>query len=107
MGVKQMTKQELQGQVNMWQEFAASAVAFAQAAQKIADSYKPDIGEYMYISPSGAARLVGVSPARICNAIREGELNSYMAGVKVAEVMEWAQRPKRRKGLNTKIYHID
>lgn len=105
MSVKRMTKKELQDQVNMWQEFAASAVAFAQAAQKIADSYKPDIGEY--ISQSGAARLVGVSPARICNAIREGELNSYMAGVKVAEVMEWAQRPKRRKGLNTKIYHID
>lgn len=105
MSVKRMTKKELQDQVNMWQESAASAVAFAQAAQKIADSYKPDIGEY--ISPSGAARLVGVSPARICNAIREGELNSYMAGVKVAEVMEWAQRPKRRKGLNTKIYHID
>lgn len=105
MSVKRMAKKELQDQVNMWQEFAASAVAFAQAAQKIADSYKPDIGEY--ISQSGSARLVWVSPARICNAIREGELNSYMAGVKVAEVMEWAQRPKRRKGLNTKIYHID
>lgn len=105
MSVKRMAKAELQAQIDMWQEFAASAIAFAQAAQKIADSYKPDIGEY--ISQSGAARLVEVSPARICNAIRDGELSSYAAGVKVTEVLEWAQRPRRRKGLSPKIYHID
>lgn len=105
MSVKRMTKQELQEQVDMWQNFAACAMAFAQSAQKIADSFKPDIGEY--ISHSGAARLVGVSPSRISKAIRDGELTAYKAGVKVSEVMEWAQRPRRRKGLSPKIYHID
>ena len=35
MGVKRMTKKELQEQVDMWQNFAACAMAFAQSAQKI------------------------------------------------------------------------
>lgn len=107
MGVKRLTKQQLQEQLNMWQDFAACARAFAESAQKIADSYQPDIGEY--ISQSEAARMLGVSPQRICNAVREGELGRYKAGVKVTEVLTWAKQPRRRRSANIKPgqYHID
>lgn len=105
MGVKRMTKQELQDQVNMWQEFAASAVAFAQAVQKIADSYKPDIGEY--ISGSNAAKLLGVSRALIYKAVSDGDLPRERAGIPVDALMAWAKSSKRRQKTRLKAYRIE
>ena len=40
MSVKQMAEQELQEQVDMRQDFAACAMAFAQSAQKIAAGHR-------------------------------------------------------------------
>lgn len=104
MSVKKMSKQELVEQSDMWDSFADCAMALAESARRIADNYRPEIGEY--IKQCDAARLVGVSRQRICNAVRDGELTAYTAGLKVTEVLEWAKRPKHRHG-NTNIYHID
>lgn len=99
-----MLPDEMRAQYEALASFARYMQQAAEAAQRLADSYKPDIGEY--ISGSNAAKLLGVSRALIYKAVSDGDLPRERAGIPVDALMAWAKSSKRRQKTRLKAYRI-
>lgn len=80
----------------VWRAFAQAARAFADAAEAVAQEMLPDGPEYVNITT--AAELLGVSHQTIARRIADGTLRKYPTGLKMSELVAYADKPVRLEG---------
>lgn len=81
----------------VWRAFAQAARAFADAAEAVAQEMLPDGPEYVNITT--AAELLGVSHQTIARRVADGTLRKYPTGLKMSELVAYADKPVRFEGL--------